>query len=130
MFHVITFNSIVVCSSVEPTGHFLTDDPFFDAKTIERPYFKKVTAQSVDNISTSTEWISKVQIVNLAKLQLTEPIVFRKCIDDAFNLFADEKILPFISNTYSLKDANKATKFIQSKKCLGKVLIDLKRNRD
>lgn len=69
----------------------------------------------------NNEWISKVRKVNLAKYH-TEPI-FNQTVGDVFSMLTQGKIEPFVSATYPLGDVNKAVKYIQRKKCLGKVLV-------
>lgn len=70
----------------------------------------------------SNEWINKVRIVNLAKYH-TEPL-FNQIVGDVFSMLTQRKIEPFVSVTYPLGDVNKAVKYIQRKKCLGKVLVE------
>lgn len=48
-------------------------------------------------------------------------------MNQAFDLYATEKIQPFVSQEWSLRDINKAVQFVNQKKCLGKVLINTHR---
>lgn len=43
---------------------------------------------------------------------------------------ADEIIVPYTSSEFGLFDVNKAVEFIRSKKCTGKVLIDVRRPKE
>lgn len=85
---------------------------------------KKVNAKAraEARAAVSNEWLPKVQVVNLAKYH-NEPILFNKIVNEVFSMFAEGKIQPYISGTYSLKDVNKAVSFIQRKICMGKVLV-------
>lgn len=111
----------------------MTDDTFFNAETCVLPFFNRkmlqnksekvnAKARAVARAAVSNEWLSKVQIVNLAKYH-NDPILFNKIVNDVFSMLAEGKIQPFISGTYRLKDVNKALRFIQHKICMGKVLV-------
>lgn len=136
--------SLLSPNSVEPGGRYLTDDRHFNAETYVRPYFKRLESKQKNKKSDakttkqdakteakteaksapiSTEWLQQVRIVSLAKY-VNEPLTFDKIINDVIAMLSEAKIEPFISATYPLGDVNKAIRFIQRKKCLGKILVD------
>lgn len=122
--------------SISPNGQFLTEDPFFSSETFEPPYFKKDTGKKVkkkqatlDEIEApeSADWTEHVKRVDITRYQQEDFQFYEKIVNQAFDLYATEKIKPFVSQVYSLRDMNKAVQFIGQKKCLGKVLINTQR---
>lgn len=135
--------------SVEPNGHFITDNIFFTPENCTRPYFKRIQrnkgktpksepvakdtkaakeAKNAVEIPERATWIENVKIVDFAKYR-GDPLLFNQIANDVFNMFATKKINPFVSAKYSLvSDVNKAMQYISRKKCLGKVLVETKRN--
>lgn len=122
--------------SISPNGHILTEDPFFSPDTFVAPYFKKDTGKKVKKKKATLEeieapepieWTERVKKVEISTYQQTDPKLYEKTIKQVFDWYATEKIDPFVSQTWQLRDVNKAIQFINSKKCLGKVLIDTQR---
>lgn len=121
--------------SISPNGHFLTEDPFFSPETFEAPYFKKDTGKKVkkkatiDDIETpeDTSWMNRVKKVDITKFQVSDPGFYEKTIHQVFDWYATERIEPYPSHKWSLRDVNKAIQFVNTKKCLGKVLIETQR---
>lgn len=116
----------------------MTEDPFFSPDTFEAPYFKKDTGKKAKSKKATLEeieadenidWISRVQQVNITKYQSAEPEFYEKIVNQAFELHATNKIQPFVSQVWTLRDINKAVQFVNLKKCLGKVLIDTQRQQ-
>lgn len=122
--------------SISPTGHILTEDPFFAPDTFEPPYFKKDTGRKAKKKKASLEeieapenidWTERVTRVDITKYQSSEPEFYAQIVNRAFDLYATEKIDPFVSQVWNLREVNKAIQFVNLKKCLGKVLIDTQR---
>lgn len=138
-----------IVHSVEPNGHFITDNIFFTAENCTRPYFKRIKrtkgktpkservtkdakaakdAKNAVEIPERPTWIENVKVVDFAKYR-GDPLLFNQIANDVFNMFATKKINPFVSAKYSLvSEVNKAMQYISRKKCLGKVLVETKRN--
>lgn len=124
------------CFSISPNGHILTEDPFFSADAFEPPYFKKDTGRktkkkkaTLEEIEApeNTEWTNRVTKVDITRYQSSEPEFYTKIVNQAFDLYANEKIEPFVSQVWNLRDVNKAIQYVNMKKSLGKVLIDTQR---
>lgn len=122
--------------SISPNGHILTEDPFFSTETFEPPYFKKDTGKKVkkkqatlDEIEASEDidWTERVRRVDITRYQRDDFQFYEKIVNQAFDLYATQKIQPFVSQEWSLRDINKAVQFVNQKKCLGKVLINTHR---
>lgn len=116
----------------------MTEDPFFSPETFEPPYFKKNTGKKVKakkatleeiEAPENTDWTSRVQQVNITKYQKDEPEFYEQLVNRAFELHATNKIQPFVSQVWTLREINKAVQFVNLKKCLGKVLIDTQRQK-
>lgn len=99
--------------SIAPNGHFLTEDPFFSSETFEPPYFKKDTGKKVkkkqatlDEIEApeSADWTEHVKRVDITCYQQEDFRFYEKIVNQAFELYATEKIKPFVSQVYSLRD--------------------------
>lgn len=113
----------------------MTDDAFYTPEKLEKPYFKKSTiqvkrsrkkSQPTVNDETPGEWVSNIQRINLAKYQKSDPILYKNILNETFKLFTEKKITPHVSKVHnSLVDFNKAVKFVQNKKCVGHVLVEL-----
>lgn len=73
------------------------------------------------------DWTTRVKQVDIKKYQKDDFEFYEKIVKQAFDLHATEKIEPFISQVWNLRDINKAIQFINTKKCLGKVLIETQR---
>lgn len=118
--------------SASAEAKFFTDNPFFDVDASEAPYFKKELSKKVATLCefrSPIDWSRNVKKVNLAKLQHQERKLFKKTIDETFELFLDQKIKPFVSKMYSLTETNGAYRFIDMKKCLGNVIVDLQKQK-
>lgn len=127
--------------SISPSGHFLTVDPYFSAEKFEPPYFRKDTGKKTkkerkvekvpEKVAEEIEdepkanWVERVKRVNIASYQISEPEYYEKVISQVYDLCATEQLEPLISQTYKLKDINKAVNFINNKKCLGNVLVEM-----
>lgn len=114
----------------------MTEDPFFSSETFEAPYFKKDTGKKVKKKKSTLEeieepenidWTERVQKIDITKYQTLDPELYERIINQAFDLHATEKINPFVSQVWNLRDVNKAIQFVNLKKCLGKVLINTQR---
>lgn len=115
---------------MHPSGQYLTSDPVF---TVERfyntkPDFKKVTKKHKtlnpdDIVENYDELAAKIKLVNLTHYQSTDAEQYQKIVRDVFSMYSKETIQPFVSKTFRLDDINKAVKFAQGKKCIGKILI-------
>lgn len=111
----------------------MTNDALYTPETLVKPYFKKSIVQKKTgrkkDESKSTddeEWTSNIQRINLAKYQKSDPILYKNILNETFHLFTEKKINPYISKTHnSLVDFNKAVKFVNNKKCLGQVLVEI-----
>lgn len=122
--------------SISPNGHILTEDPFFSPDTFEPPYFKKDTGKrakkkkpTLDEIEApeDVDWTTRVKRVDITKYQKDDFGFYEKIVKQVFDLHATEKIEPFVSQVWNLRDVNKAIQFVNLKKCLGKVLIETQR---
>lgn len=51
--------------------------------------------------------------------------MYRQIIQDALSLCEEEIVCPYISKKFGIHEVNEAVEYIKSKKCSGKVLIDL-----
>lgn len=112
----------------------MTYDPFFSPETFDPPYFKKDTGKKVkktkatlEEIETpeNVEWTERIKSVDITNYQTTDPVYYEKIANRVFDLYATETIQPKISQICDLKEINKAIQFINSKKCLGKVLVNM-----
>lgn len=65
--------------------------------------------------------------VDITKYQKDDFGFYEKIVKQVFDLHATEKIEPFVSQVWNLRDVNKAIQFVNLKKCLGKVLIETQR---
>ncbi|XP_031621650.1 quinone oxidoreductase-like protein 2 homolog [Contarinia nasturtii] len=127
----------VVSDFISSNGYFLTTDTFFSPETFEAPYFKKDTGKQKKKKATIEEieeeenidWASRVKQVNITKYQIDDREFYEKIVNQAFDLHANEKIDPFVSQVWNMRDINKAVQFVNLKKCLGKVLIDTQRKK-
>lgn len=138
-FHFYFSLSIYSIDSISSNGFFLTLDPFFSPDTFEAPYFKKDTGKKVKKKQKATleeieepeniEWASRVKQVDITKYQTTEPEFYKKIVNETFDMHANLKINPFVSQVWNLRDVNKAIQFVHLNKCLGKVLINTQRKR-
>lgn len=127
---------LFIIHSISPNGYILTEDPFFSPETFEPPYFKKDTGKksktkkpTLEEIEApeNIDWTARVKRVDITKYQQDDPKFYEKMVNQAFELHATNKIEPFVSQVWSLRDINKAVQFVNLKKCLGKVLIETKR---
>lgn len=64
--------------------------------------------------------------INLYKYRDFDKDFYRQTIDDVLALCAEEIIVPYTSKTFGLHEVNDAVQFVRSKKCTGKVLIDVR----
>lgn len=68
---------------------------------------------------------ASLTMVNFKHLRKTNPSYFRLLVQDTVDMADQGLIKPHISAKYSLKDVNEAVKFIEEKKCTGKVVINV-----
>lgn len=119
-------------SSVDPNGCIFTTSPFFDPNNSIRPYFKKKasTMSTYEDTEESNKWLKRVQVIDISTLLATNRILFDKIAKETIDIYNSKKITPYPSTMYSLKEVNKAIKFIYEKKSLSHVFIDLKRKQN
>lgn len=115
---------------MDPSGHYLTSDALFtvDRFSSTRPDFKKVTKKhktlNPEDIAESyDELAAKIKLVNLTQYQATDAGQYQQIVREVFNMYSKQTIQPFVSKIFTLDDINKAVKFAQGKKCIGKILI-------
>lgn len=117
---------------MDAAGQYLTTDPLFhpDHFGDARPDFKKIIAKA--DLSKQIELkvvydklLEQIKPVDFANLQSKDPGLFAKVWSEVLELHAKGLIEPYISKVIPFRDANKALKFIQGRKCLGKILIDM-----
>lgn len=87
---------------------------------------KQATVEEIE-APESADWTERVKRVDITRYQVEDFKFYEKIVNQAFNLYATEKIQPFVSEEWSLRDVNKAVQFVNLKKCLGKVLINTHR---
>lgn len=87
---------------------------------------KQATAEEIE-APESAEWTERVKRVDITRYQVEDFKFYEKIVKQAFDLYATEKIQPFVSQEWGLRDINKAVQFVNMKKCLGKVLINTHR---
>lgn len=108
----------------------MTTDPLYhrDYFAAAKPDFKKITTkakkQQIELNVSYEQIIGQTKYVDFADLQLQDPGLFATILTEVFDMHAKGVIEPFISRVYPFQDANKALKFIQGRKCLGKVLVE------
>lgn len=117
---------------MDTSGQYLTTDPLFIPEYFvsAKPDFKKVTSKHrkqnpIDVKPNYDHLITQTKQVDFANLQLQDPGLFSKLLNDVFDLHSKGIIEPYISHIFTLRDINKALKYAQGRKCLGKVLIDV-----
>lgn len=69
------------------------------------------------------QWTKKIRKVDVTEYQTSDPQFYEKIVNQVFEWCATEKIKPYVSQTWKLRDINKAIQFVTNKECLGKVLI-------
>lgn len=121
--------------SVDPVdGHYFTVDPTFNFDTFPatKPDFKKTkkssTKSTKENVAADLEpddFVRKIKQINLYKYRDFDKKFYRQTISDTLALCEDELIVPYVSQTFGLFEINDAIDYIRSKKCTGKVLIDI-----
>lgn len=121
--------------SVDPeNGAFLTVDPFYSAETFAslKPEFKKSSSKKETATAEGTpdSFLAKIQHIDLSELRFRDLDQYRQLIQDTLALCEEELVTPYISQTFALDHINRAVRFIKEKKCTGKVLIDLKMEKD
>lgn len=122
--------------SVDPdVGQFITVDTAYDPSnfpsTKPTEEFKKSKKKKDQKKQENMDWfVSKIQHVDLHKIQETDKDFYRQIVTDTLALSEEELITPHISGTFGLDDVNEAVKFIKEKKGTGKVLIDVKQQKD
>lgn len=130
---------------MSPSGNILTEDPLFSPESFEPPYFKKDTGKGEKRIKRSRkkratleeieapedlDWTARVKQIDITKYQSLDPEFYTKIVNQAFDLHATQRINPFVSQVFNLRDVNKAIQFVNTKKCLGKVLINTQRKKE
>ena len=63
--------------------------------------------------------------VNLGRVRMRDALLRRE-LDDIFRLYADGKIKPVISKTFTLEQAADAHRYIQDRKNIGKVILSVR----
>lgn len=115
--------------SVDPEhGHYFSADPAYDCDTFAaaKPEFKRTSAPADDEDA----FVRKVQHLDLYKYRDFDKEFYRQTVDDVLALCADEIIVPYTSCQFGLHQVNEAVEFVRSKKCTGKVLIDVRQTGD
>lgn len=118
--------------SVDPeNGQFISVDAAYNPTTFTsskpKEEFKKSKKPKEEENQENADWfVSKIQHLDLHKVQETDKDFYRQIVTDTLALSEEDLITPYVSKTFGLGDVNEAVKFIQEKKCTGKVLIDLK----
>lgn len=116
-------------------GKFLTVDPAYNPTTFTeskpKEEFRKSKKKKEEDKSEDADWfVSKIQHIDLHRLQETDKDAYRRTVMDTLALSEEDLITPHVSQTFALNDVNEAVKFITQKKCTGKVLIDIKQKKD
>lgn len=68
-------------------------------------------------------WKKKIRKVDVTEYQTSDPEFYEKIVNQVFEWYATGKIKPYVSQTWKLRDINKAIQSVTNKECLGKVLI-------
>lgn len=68
-------------------------------------------------------WKKKIGKVDVTEYQTSDPQFYEKIVNQVFEWCATGRIKPYVSQTWKLKDINKAIQSVTNKECLGKVLI-------
>lgn len=68
---------------------------------------------------------TKLTVVNVETLRITNNEYFRQLVQDTLDMADQSLISAHVSKTFGLKDINEAIKFIEERKCTGKVVIDM-----
>lgn len=63
--------------------------------------------------------------VNVEGLRTTNPLYYRQLVQDTLDMLDQSLISAHVSAMYDLKKVNEAIKFIEEKKCSGKVVIKI-----
>lgn len=87
---------------------------------------KQATLEEIE-APENVDWTQRVQRVDITRYQNEDFKFYEQIVNRAFDLHATQKIQPFVSQEWSLRDMNKAVQYVNQKKCLGKVLIDTQR---
>lgn len=69
-------------------------------------------------------------VVNVESLRSSNNEYFRQLVQDTLDMADQSLISAHISKTFRLKDVNNAVKFIEERKCTGKVVIDMNEDDD
>lgn len=96
----------------------------------QRPDFKKVTskAKKQNEIELTVNYdhiTNRTKYVDFADYQLQDPELFKKILNEVFDMHSKGVIEPYISKIFTFHDVNKALKYLQGRKCLGKVLVKI-----
>lgn len=116
--------------SVDPQhGHYLSVDPEYNCDTFAaaKPEFTRTAAPADGD---PDAFVGKVKHVNLYKYRDFDKEFYRQTVEDVLALCAEEIIVPYTSRTFGLHEVNEAVDFVRSKKCTGKVLIDVRQTGD
>lgn len=114
---------------MDPDGILLTADPFYSPELFlaSKPNVKKFKKNGDSNEEKDqSDLVNRIQQVDLSEYRIKDLDLYRQIVQDTLILCEEEIVNPYISRILSLHDVNEAVKFIQEKKCTGKVLIDLK----
>lgn len=117
--------------SVDPDdGYFLSADPAYDydAFVASKPEFKRTSPPA--DVENPDSFVHKVKHIDLYKYRDFDKDFYRQTVDDVLALCAEEIIVPYVSETFGLHQVNDAVEFVRSKKCTGKVLIDVRQTGD
>lgn len=117
--------------SLCPTkGQLLSVYPLFDLERFKTEIPKGEIKKKYKLETSFTSPIeNRLQHVDLLKFRNIDPDFYRQIIDDTFALYDEELISAHVSKTFPLAEVNEAIDYIRKKKCTGKVLIDIKKQK-
>lgn len=70
-------------------------------------------------------WKKKIRKIDVTEYQKIDPQFYENIVNQVFEWCADGTIKPHVTQTWKLRDINKAIQFVTNKECLGKVLIKM-----
>lgn len=68
-------------------------------------------------------WMKKICKVDVTEYQISDPQFYEQIVNQVFEWCATGMIKPYVSQTWKLRDINKAIRYVTNNECLGKVLI-------
>lgn len=104
----------------------------FDTFPSTKPEFKKTKkpTKETEVDDDSDAFIRKIKYVDLYKYRDFDKEFYRQTISDTLELCEEEIIVPYVSQKFGLHEINNAIDYIKSKKCTGKVLIDIRQPKE